>query len=148
MKNSLIILVLFASSLAACNNTGKGNASSADSTQNVSGLFDKEWNLLEVNDKSVVLDTTFPKKPFLVFEEKNHQLHGNLGCNGFGTDFELKGTDEIILSPITATQMACPNLPTEQDFLEALQNTRKYQISEGMLILKNSKGETLAKLGE
>ncbi len=151
MKNSLILFILLAGSLAACNNTGKSNANSMDSTSSSAinkSLFDKEWNLLEVNDKTVVLDTTFPKKPFLVFEQKNHQLHGNLGCNGFGTTFELKGTDEVILSPITATQMACPNLQIEQDFLEALENIKKYQISEGTLILKNSKDEILAKLSE
>lgn len=143
--------------LAACNNGNKSNPGNNPDSLNDSvtgraiiadstALFETEWSLLEVNDSLVVLDTTFRSKPFLKFKEIERTASGNLGCNGFGTSFEFNGTDGITFSAITATEMACPNLKVEQSFLEALKNTDKYEVSDGILTLKSSDGNVLAKL--
>jgi len=71
---------------------------------------------------------------------------GNLGCNGFGANTRFSGTDSLSITDIISTQMACPNLKVEQDFSEALRNTRTFQLDGNMLYLNNEKHTVVAKL--
>lgn len=154
MRKILFIITLAALTVA-CNNNKSNTSSDAsatdtveqktDTTPVVADLYGEEWNLIELNGKPVVLDSTFSKKPHLIFDKEN-RVSGNMGCNGFGGNMELKGTDGITFSHITATQMACPNLKVEQGFLDVLNNTKKYTIESSTLSLRNEKGEITAKL--
>lgn len=109
-------------------------------------LFDKEWDLFELNGTTIVLDTSFQKKPHVIFEKGNHLLYGNLGCNGFRTNVEFEDAGQIKLGDIAATEMACQNLEIEHTFLDALKQTVKYELNEDVLSFKNADHETVARL--
>ncbi len=144
-----ILMIAIAAILTACNNNDAQNANvdnpvtATASTPDV--LLGKEWKLSELNGVPRVPDTTFPKKPLLIFENES-RISGNLGCNGFGGNYELQENNSIKFSDIAATQMACPNLEIEQSFLEALNTTKSFRIENNTLLFSNEKQEVIAKL--
>lgn len=152
MRKAIFIIALTAT-VAACNNNKNQKVSAETKTteQNketvlsTSELYEKEWKLSELNGKAVVLDTTFQKYPHLIFQNEN-RLSGNLGCNGFGGNIEFEVGNTIKISDIIATQMACPNLEVEQDFLDVLNNAKSYTVENNVLTLSNNKKEITAKL--
>jgi heat shock protein HslJ len=126
----------------ACNPTTEQKSKTASSADDLLG---KKWDLSELNGSPLTLDAMFPGKPYLVFEERN-RIAGNLGCNGFGGNLEFKGNNEIKISEIVATKMACPNLKVEQAFLEALNTTKSFHVENNTLMLSNENQEVIAKL--
>jgi len=152
MKTGFFVIAL-AFAVAACNNSDEqNNASGNPATDQAPGapvstsnLYGKEWKLQELNGKAVVLDTTFPRQPYLSFG-KDNRISGNLGCNNFRGNLELLPDNKIKLSEIAATQMACPNLEVEQAFLETLQNAKTFVEEGNTLTLSNDKNEVTAKL--
>ena len=152
MKTSLFIIAL-AVAATACNNAGKQQAAeqtaevqAIETTAPIADLFDKEWKLKMLNGEPIVVDTTFKKEPLLVFDKESNRVSGNGGCNGFGSNFELKGDGEITLSDIAATQMACPNLDLEGRFFEVLRAVKGYRIEGNTLTLTGENGQTAALL--
>lgn len=149
MKKSILIIAL-AVAAAACNNGAtKSTPEQTEETkiqETTPDLYGKEWNLVELNGKAITVDTTFPKKPHLIFEKDSSRAMGNGGCNGFSTHFELKENDGIELSHAAATQMACPNMDIEQQLFEILTKVKSYHIDGNSLTLYNESKEALAKL--
>lgn len=135
----------------ACNSSNNNTSSEYSTTNKVeqktdtAKLYSKEWKLIELKGKPIVLDTTFSKYPHLIFE-KEYRVSGNMGCNGFGGNVELKDTNGITFSHIIATEMACPNLKVEQDFLDVMNNAESYIVENNVLTLSNDKQEITAKL--
>jgi len=151
-----IYAIAFVFALASCNNPQSSSNQSNDQgaqeqTQEVvtsSSLIDTHWKLAELNGKAIVLDSTFNSEPHLMFSEKDHRVTGNAGCNGFGGQLELEGQEGLKISNIAATQMACPNLELEQNFIEALRNVSNYKINGDTLVLNSAQGSPLAKLAK
>ncbi|GAB3429260.1 META domain-containing protein [Niabella aquatica] len=147
MKKSILIIALAVA--AACNNgTTKSTPEQTEATQPhaATDLYDKEWTLADLNGKTITVDTTFPKRPHLIFEKDSNRAVGNGGCNGFSASFELKENDGIALSHAAATQMACPNMDIEQQFFEILTKVKSYQIDGNSLTLYSEGKEALARL--
>jgi heat shock protein HslJ len=154
MKKTFFILAL-ATIIVSCNNTNtKSNTEQADttvtsSTQPITAnadLFGTEWKLLELNGKTIKLDTTFKKEPVLVFEKGTEKLNGNGGCNGFMGSYKIKENNGIELTLGGATMMACPNLELENQFHDVLKQTKSYHIEGNTLLLNNNAKTTIAKL--
>ncbi len=149
MKKTFYVLAL-AIALTACNN--KNTEESTETTTEAVieatpvSLFEKQWNLTELNGSAVVLDTTFKMTPHLRFTEADSTVTGNAGCNGVGGGFALSENNGITFTKMRATLMACPNLEVEQQFLTVLENVKKYRIEGGMLSLNNENNESLARL--
>ncbi len=148
VMKTIAYIVALATVVVSCNNT---NTSSDQSTANeeTSGttvpLYDTHWKLVELDGKPIVLDSTSNKDPYLVFTEADQKVEGHAGCNGFGGLLAHQGPDDINISQIAATQMACPNLAIEQHFFEALQNADSYRISGDTLTVNSAQAGTLAK---
>lgn len=146
MKKTLYALALVFA-LAAC--TGKNTDENTTETvveATPATLFDRQWNLTELNGNAVVLDTSFNVIPHLKFTEADSSVTGNAGCNGIGGGFSLGENNGISFTKMRATLMACPNLEVEQQFLAVLENIKKYRIEGGTLSLDNENNESLAKL--
>lgn len=151
----LFYSIAFACVVVACNNPSNQNTeTNAEEpvTENVStestvanGLYGSNWELTELSGTAITLDETFPQKPHIIFHEDN-KVVGNGGCNGMGGNVELKDNNGIVISDIAATQMACPNLEVETQFIEALRATQHYQIDGDILTLSKGDNEVLAKL--
>lgn len=146
MKKTLYVLALVFA-LAAC--TSKNTEENTTETvveATPATLFDRQWNLAELNGDAVVLDTSFNAIPHLKFTEADSSVVGNAGCNGIGGAFTLSENNGITFTKMRATLMACPNLEVEQQFLAILENVKKYRIEGGRLSLDNENNESLAKL--
>ncbi len=149
-KALLLLAVTFA--MAACNNTGSKKPSettpeekAVEITSVPNDLLNREWRLVELNGTGIVLDTTFPKYPYLKFDNFV-STKGNLGCNGFGANVHISATDSIKISEISATQMVCPNLDIEHRFIEALQKTKTYKLTGTSLFLNDDQNTVIARL--
>lgn len=154
MKQAFFIIAL-ATTIVSCNNTNtKGKSEQTDTTATSStqqttanaDLFGTEWKLLELNGKTIKLDTTFKKEPVLVFEKGTEKLNGNGGCNGFMGSYKLKENNGIELTLAGATMMACPNLELETQFQDVLKQTKSYHIEGNTLVLDNNSKTSIAKL--
>lgn len=151
MKKSIFIIAT-AFVVSACNSTEKQQPITEQPvTESIDQLtsadiFGKEWKLKELNGKAIALDSTFKKEAFISFEKESSRVSGNGGCNSFGGNFKMEGTDDITISDIAGTMMACPNMETEGQFFENLKNAKTYQIENNALTLFNDKKEAVAKL--
>lgn len=101
-----------------------------------------EWQLAKVGDMKVELEEN---PPFILLTDEENRLKGHSGCNSFFGSYEVDG-DSLKFGPIGATRMACPEPRSsiETALLKALEETRKWAIEDGMLMLKNEGGDTIA----
>jgi len=154
MKKSIFIHA-WAAATVACNNSGRQQEEAAEETTQADtieaivvppDIFDKEWKLTGLNGQAVVLDTSFNAEPYLLFDKANNRVTGNAGCNGFGANLELIGDTGVVISDIAATEMACPNLEIEQQFIEVLRKVTSYHIEDRTLTLTGENNEASAQL--
>lgn len=98
---------------------------------------EKNENSLKLEDKKWILETIkkqpLPKvetEAFLVFNKEKMSAGGNTSCNVFGAEYETKGSNLKITQAIQ-TFRACvedERNQIERAFMDALQNTDRYEI--------------------
>jgi len=78
-----------------------------------------------------------------LLEFKAGQLNGNVGCNGFGGDYTLKG-NSITVGPIMSTMMYCEQtMAQEQGVLAVLQGTLTMELEGDLLTLTTEAGQVV-----
>ncbi len=144
MKKYFLVLAV-TMAFAACNNqkksdpvNGAENTPTAETKVSAGDLVGKNWKLVMIDGKTVVLDSEMGT-PHIKFDN-TEQVSGNLGCNNFGGSYKADG-DQISFARIAATQMACPNLKVEQSFLEILNTAKTFRISNDTLTLNTGASE-------
>ena len=70
---------------------------------------------------------------------KDDKISGNLGCNGFGGEYRVKGT-EIVFDQLISTMMACPEprMTQENTAFRVLNGTVQYQLDAGALVIHSA----------
>ena len=105
------------------------------------------WKLLDVAGQPArVAEHT--AEPHLLLQPAQKQAGGSTGCNSFGGPYQLSG-DSLRLGPLIATLRACvdPEINRqERSFLNALNETRAWQVTGDTLILTGAAGP-LARFG-
>jgi putative lipoprotein len=139
-KGSVIGLVmLFVVLVVSCTTHDKRSTRPA-----VTGIEGPEWQLLEV-DGSPVSPIAGERQSFIKFDETKKQASGFAGCNNFFGSYELNGSS-LTFGPLGATRMFCEGVSGEVEikFMEALEQTRTWELRDGaLLLIKNS--EVLAR---
>ncbi len=111
----------------------------------IATIADNRWYLLEAGGKMPKRES-LSKPPFLKVQSGEQLIQGFAGCNNF-TGSWLFTDNEFVFSRIAATRMACPvGMELEDDFLHALDNTRRYTIRGDILSLHDRRGKVLARL--
>jgi heat shock protein HslJ len=110
------------------------------------GLLGKDWLLVELNGKPLDIDSTSGKTPHITFYEADGRFSGNGGCNGLSGAFELKGMNRISFVRVIRTQMACPALETENEFIKVLETADNFNVSDTSLVLNRARMAPLARL--
>lgn len=82
------------------------------------------------------------KIPMLDIQPNNERVMGNGSCNTITGRVQVQG-NTIKFSGVAATRMACPEMNTETAFFKHLDNTKRYTITNGELILLNKDGGKL-----
>ncbi|MFC3726013.1 YbaY family lipoprotein [Neoaquamicrobium sediminum] len=77
------------------------------------------------------------------------RVSGRGGCNSYGSTASIEG-EKLTLSPVVATQMACPEalMNQEQKYFDALGRVAAFRLvpAEQKLLLLDADGETLVRL--
>ena len=107
-------------------------------------ITQKYWKLLELNGKGIVVSKEQSREPHFILKEEN-RMTGHSGCNSFGGSYELTGSNKISFSKIISTKMACIDVPYENEYLQVFESVDTYTLKGDVLLLNNSKGDTIAK---
>ena len=139
MKKVIYLAAAAIVSLSACNSTKKAGGKSAAT------LKDTYWKLVELNGKPIK-DDADRKEVFLFFSSKENHAGGNGGCNGYGGSYELKDNGfSLRFGNMIRTQMACPGLELEDEYLKVLENTDSYYVYSDTLQLNRARMAPLAR---
>jgi len=104
-----------------------------------------DWRLIRLGDATVT--ATDPQRtPNLVLDPVSHRVSGSGGCNRLSGGYELKG-EQLTFGQMASTRMACPSgMETEQKFLAALRQVKKWRIAGRQLELMDDSGAMVAVL--
>lgn len=111
--------------LTAC--TGRSSAS-----------MDGQWKLVSFNQTPAAPDVETS------IEFKDGQMSGNVGCNGFGGEYKVKG-DAVEFGPVMSTMMFCEGPVGEQETgtLAVLQGKTSFAINENILTITSADGKSV-----
>jgi heat shock protein HslJ len=125
MKNRLAVFFLSSFLLFACSAQSKTTSLIGD------------WRLSAYGPASL-LEPAVPGVDAVINFNEDGNVSGNLGCNHFGGDYQLKG-DQITFSALASTLMACPDpqMAQEQAAFSVLSETVTYKIEDNNLSITN-----------
>lgn len=90
-------------------------------------IFNGEWNIIEVNGSAIV-PAENQELPFIGFDTATGKVYGNSGCNRMMGSIDLNSKPGTIdMSRLGSTRMACPDMTTEQNVLNALGQVKSYK---------------------
>ncbi len=106
-------------------------------------LEGRGWTLTQLNGKPVGLIQD-QQPPSLTFDAAKGRVTGSTGCNSLSGSYRVAG-DTIAIEKVATTRRACMNgMETEQPFLAALNQARRWKIAGGLLTLSDGAGQALA----
>ena len=126
MRSSLSLVGLTVLSLSACR---------TDETVTAYGAADIAWRLVEIDGRP------FPAQASLLFPEPG-RLEGSTACNTF-TGIMDAPYPWFDLQDLSVTEMACADLTSESQYLQALQDMTLSEVSGNTLILSNVAGREM-----
>lgn len=112
-------------------------------TKETSGITEKYWKLTEIMGKPVPAD--FIKEPHMILKAGIGRFNATGGCNSIGGSYTLKDHSRISFSNAISTQMACPNMKTESQFLKVLEMADSYFYRNDTLVLNRARMAPLAR---
>lgn len=126
----LMLTILGFLTLAACS-----PSSSQELTANL-------WMLTELQGQAPLPDTAITAE----FSDDG-KVGGSSSCNNYSTTYTLKGNQINFGEQTAATLMACdePIMKQEEKYLNTLSEARTYEISDDVLTLFDTNGNSLAK---
>ena len=129
MKRYLLILLLLSLAVSAC---------SAPATRAPADALVGAWKLITYGPASAPVSAVESVEAVLTFNTDG-TLTGNSGCNGLSGSYTVEG-NEITLSPIVSTRMACDPAIMEQEAAihQVLTNTASFRIEGTQLTLTNN----------
>ncbi len=111
--------------------------SACSSTKNVTNdtIFNQTWELEYITGPRITFDGLFPdQKPYLKFDKTTEMATGNASCNGYSSDFKIKGSSLEFGERGISTLMYCGD--GEAIFTNMLKDIESYNIdADGKLNL-------------
>lgn len=130
-------------SLAACAPVGEEGAKPAalaTPAGSVPAAIDREWAVFELAGATVV-----GREPTIGF--RDGRVFGFAGCNRYTGPVSFMGGDGIKVRAAAMTMMACPDpmMELEQRFSQTLERVARWQVADGVLLLRAADGQVLAR---
>jgi len=123
MMKKIIIGLLLLFVLSACG--GRTSAS-----------VEGQWELVSYNQTAA-----FPEVETSI-EFKDGQMNGNVGCNGFGGEYTVKG-DAIEFGPVMSTMMFCESVADQESaVLATFQEKTSFLIDGNVLTITSADGSS------
>jgi len=129
MKKLIVgLLVLFM--LAAC---------SSGASASING----QWKLVSYGSASSQTSAT-PNVDTTIEFKSDGKLNGNVGCNGFGGDYKVKG-DTVTFGPVMSTMMFCEGPVGDQEMgtLAVLKESVKFVSDGNKLTITSADGKSV-----
>lgn len=104
-------------------------------------LLNTRWQLVYLGDEPVTANPDHPAPHLRLTDQQ--EARGNGGCNRFNGNFTHQN-DQLTLGPLTATEMACPALETEQHYMDALASSHRYRLDGELLTLFDEDDQPVA----
>jgi copper homeostasis protein (lipoprotein) len=108
-------------------------------------VLEKYWKLIELHGKAISADSTFIREPHLIFKESDNRVTGNGGCNNISGTYKIESINQIQISKLVSTKMACTGLAVESEFLKVLQVADNFSIAGDTLTLNKARMAPLAR---
>lgn len=108
--------------------------------------LDGTWQIVSVNGTEV---GKTEKVPQLTFNLAEKRVYGNASCNTINGGFsqEEGKASSLQFSQMISTMMACPDMSTERNILDALNKVRSFEVKEdGTVALQGEDGAELLTL--
>lgn len=111
-------------------------------------LWSTRWRLVELDGKPVPEPGAQPwPAPSIVLDEREQSVTGFAGCNDMRGSWRLpegvtgaRDRGRLALSSVATTRRTCAASTLETDFLRALEQTRRFEVSGSTLVLFDDSG--------
>lgn len=110
-------------------------------TSEIDTFIGEKWMITSINDKPI--NSKGVQKDCYVYFDANRKFNAFAGCNRIGGEYTIKG-DQIKMTNIMATEMACAEMETEQMLLKALAEADNI-IQNNQIMHLRKKGTVLIK---
>lgn len=92
-------------------------------------LYTNSWELEYLTGPRIAFQGLFPEeKPMLTFQLGNNTVVGTTGCNGYNTEYTLKGNAISFETPAAMTMRYCEG-GGQEFFMKAMQDVNKYRVT-------------------
>ena len=121
--------------------TASGLALSACASRGIiSALAGTSWKLVSYGATGNQTPAAPGVESSLIFGSDG-QVSGNLGCNGFGGEYEVKD-GQLVLGPLVSTLMACPEpqMTQESTAFQVLTGTVLFEVAGDTLTIYDASG--------
>ncbi len=109
------------------------------------GLTETYWKLIELMGNKIGPTPQDRREPHLMLKTENNRVAGYANCNNLMGSYQLFSNSRITFSQMASTQMACPDMATEQQFVKALTTADSYVLKGDTLILNRARMASLAR---
>jgi heat shock protein HslJ len=136
----LISLMMLAGCSSKSQPAQRSNASVEPATVQTPPLLEKRWRIYQLGRSKM---QSFSEAPVLVFAVKNQQLWGSTGCNRLTGNYVLGPAGELTIRA-SMSRLNCEGaLAQEAKILDALDQTRSYQLTGQMLRLLDGRNQVV-----
>ena len=148
-----ILMAFLAAATIACqsenkqknNETTVANKTTEKPYDLLGNVYEREWKLTEINGEAVALNYASDSAPhFIIY--KDNTVKGNLGCNTFTAVVKMTSDEKITFSDISHTEMDCPNMALEQQFLVHISQSAGFYSEGNVFTLANKEGVITTRL--
>jgi heat shock protein HslJ len=111
---------------------------------NAAGLEGTSWTATGVNNGAGGVESTALTSAISAAFAAGGALSGSAGCNQYNATHDTAGSDELTISDIATTRMACADdvMTLESQYTAALAKVATYSISGATLTLRDADGAT------
>ncbi len=109
-----------------------------------SGILEKYWKLVELNGKTIPKTDGGEREAHMILKQADNKVFGNGGCNSFSGSYTLIKGNNIRISSILSTKMACENVNFENEFFTVLSTADSYMQRNDSLLLSKGNLKTMA----
>lgn len=115
----------------------------------IQGLIDRKWALQSFGTRGAG-KRLLPGTEISIEFSADGRLHGSGGCNGYFGSYKIELDGSLRISPIGATQMACPKKIMDQEIevFKALQSVSAFKVKSQVLQLLYENGDRVLNFKE
>lgn len=105
----------------------------------------REWMLVSFKDysKEELIKNNAKIDLTSAIENGKIKTSAFMGCNKLFFTSEFKKENQLKISEVNSTEMACPNMKLENDFSLNIKTMNHYKVEGHFLTLKNDQGNTM-----